>query len=706
MVGDLPSQKRRRIHDDEGNTQEHDSQSESSDIYSYANCPLTAMGDIRVLTIRKGRKGDVIECTLTTRPLDTSKWSQQLDRATRPPVHYEALSYHWGSPGEEVAIRISTPGIVFASDFYVSPNLHAALEQLRFPDGSRTLWIDAICIDQENTSERNSQVSIMAAIYQTATHVCVWLGTPSEDSGIALDFISRVVNLDEFDFLVTDSSAAKYWGALSSLMKRKWFSRRWVVQEIALAKRATLYCGTAEADWSDFAVAVSLFEAAETKGRVISKAIMNSSHYGHVPDFLGEIKSLGATRLVDATSNLFRKPKSGDKLERLLDLDVLISNLSVFEASRPHDVIYAVLALSRDTYMSAMVDGEIQTPNLNHVDVQEQIRTEPQASQVFTSQQAVLARGFTKKIQNVREEKRFTVDYDRNFFDVCKDFLKFTIRRSKSLDIICRPWAPADGFNEHNRPPSWLLTMSRTAFGQRPDGSYSRKHADTLVGTPGHSRRNYSASHTFEVNTNWKFGEDERCRSMYVEGFIVDVIIQKKPSAMEGIIPHSWLEAGGWKDSSALPPDSFWRTIVADRGPNGINPPAFYPRACKTALNKSVQGSHISTGKLIDTGKSEIVAEFLRRVHEVIWSRRLIVTQQDLLGLGPDDTKRQDLICILYGCSVPIILRPMNVTDGKAEFYHFVGESYVHGIMDGEAFEIAKSRNAEQKIDKILFELR
>lgn len=47
----------------------------------------------------------------------------------------------------------------------------------------------------------------------------------------------------------------------------------------------------------------------------------------------------------------------------------------------------------------------------------------------------------------------------------------------------------------------------------------------------------------------------------------------------------------------------------------------------------------------------------------------------------------------------------MNVKDGKAEFYHFVGESYVHGIMDGEAFEIAKSRNAEQKIDKIIFEL-
>ena len=48
----------------------------------------------------------------------------------------------------------------------------------------------------------------------------------------------------------------------------------------------------------------------------------------------------------------------------------------------------------------------------------------------------------------------------------------------------------------------------------------------------------------------------------------------------------------------------------------------------------------------------------------------------------------------------------MNVKADKAKFFHFVGEPYVHGIMDGEAFQIAKSRNAEQRIDKIIFEPR
>ena len=99
---------------------------------------------------------------------------------------------------------------------HVTPNLHSALEQLRLPDQSRVLWIDAICINQGDTSERNQQVSYMAEIYQKAAHVCIWLGPADEQSGMALDFISRVINLSDFDRLVTDTTATKDWAALTS----------------------------------------------------------------------------------------------------------------------------------------------------------------------------------------------------------------------------------------------------------------------------------------------------------------------------------------------------------------------------------------------------------------------------------------------------------------------------------------------------------
>ena len=240
----------------------------------------------------------------------------------------------------------------------------------------------------------------------------------------------------------------------------------------------------------------------------------------------------------------------------------------------------------------------------------------------------------------------------------------------------------------------------------RPDGTYSRANADTLVGPPGLGKRNYNASGSFKVTNNWTFGEGPKVCSMYVEGFVVDSIKKKKPYAAEGIILNEWLSAGGWTDRSALPPDEFWRTLVADRGPNGTNPPTFYPRACRAALNQSIPGGHISTNTLIHNGKSTIVAKFLRRVQEVIWMRRLIITEHGSLGLAPELSKKGDLICILYGCSVPVALRRILDPVTDEECFIFIGECYVRGIMDGEAFALARSRSDNGQITNKVFELR
>ena len=662
-----------------------------SDGYDYSSCPLAKTNHIRVLTIRQGFAGDTVECTLTTRPLTITEPSFSVNQV----LPYEALSYHWGSGEATFKIKIYTEG--FPGTFPIRPNLHAALNQLRLPDKPRRLWIDAICINQNDNDELNAQVSIMADVYSKATSVCVWLGEASPDSNLALNFISRIVNLDDFDRLVADRRTPQEWAALSSLMRRTWFSRRWVVQEIALAARATLYCGDAYVDWADFADAVSLFEAVESENHTISKSIMMSELFNHIPDFLGEIKFLGATRLVDATSNLFRKSKNGQVLERLLSLEALISNLSAFQAARPHDIIYAVLNLAKGMRTSAATSSKEGL-----VETQSQVTTEP-TDQTLREQK--LKKLATRKFQQAVEENRFLIDYEKPFFDVCKEFLRFTIKSDGFLDIICRPWVPEDSIAEAERP-SWLLPTSKSAWGMRPDGNYSRANADTLVGPPGLGKRNYNASGSFKVTNNWKFGEGPRVRSMYVEGFVIDSIKAKKPYAADGIILNEWLSAGGWRDMSALPPDEFWRTLVADRGPNGVNPPTFYPRACKAALNQSVRGGHISTNTLVHNGKSTVVAKFLRRVQEVIWMRRLVTTEHDFLGLAPEMSKKRDLICILYGCSVPVALRRMVDPKTDEEYFIFIGECYVHGIMDGEAFGLARSRSDNGQITKKVFELR
>ena len=190
---------------------------------------------IRILTVRQGAIGDTLECTLTSRPL----WNKTSQFNEAQP--YEVLSYDWDPGNPSFTIEIYNPE-GFTADFKIRPNLFQALQHLRLPDRPRRLWVDAIRINQDNVEEKNAQALLMAEMFSGATHLCVWLGEQSADSKLALNFISRMVNLHD---IVADRRTLPECVALSSLMRRSWFSRRWVVQEIALADRATSYCGDA-----------------------------------------------------------------------------------------------------------------------------------------------------------------------------------------------------------------------------------------------------------------------------------------------------------------------------------------------------------------------------------------------------------------------------------------------------------------------------
>jgi hypothetical protein len=74
------------------------------------------------------------------------------------------------------------PGIfVNDKEFKIGENLFQALRHLRQPSASRMLWIDAICINQSDISERNQQVQQMADVYTRAHRVIAWIGLETED---------------------------------------------------------------------------------------------------------------------------------------------------------------------------------------------------------------------------------------------------------------------------------------------------------------------------------------------------------------------------------------------------------------------------------------------------------------------------------------------------------------------------------------------
>src|SRR5215469_18354299 len=89
--------------------------------------------------------------------------------------------------------------------------------------------------------KKNSPVPLMAKIYSNAFNVCVWVGDEMKDKKtmLAVNLVSSIRLLRNYDTFVEHHSQCSEWEALLDLMKREWFSRRWVVQEIAMAQNAT-----------------------------------------------------------------------------------------------------------------------------------------------------------------------------------------------------------------------------------------------------------------------------------------------------------------------------------------------------------------------------------------------------------------------------------------------------------------------------------
>jgi len=141
---------------------------------------------------------------------------------------YEALSYVWGSP--------NTPQSVSTDEGYlhVTNNLHAALSRLRDHSLQRIIWVDAICINQNDAKERSRQVQFMAKIYARASRVVVWLEEVSGDSQVDREAAADSHQALEEISLAADRRSTKSSGhetnrqAVLNLLQRSWFRRIWV----------------------------------------------------------------------------------------------------------------------------------------------------------------------------------------------------------------------------------------------------------------------------------------------------------------------------------------------------------------------------------------------------------------------------------------------------------------------------------------------
>ncbi|RMZ33817.1 hypothetical protein D0859_02068 [Hortaea werneckii] len=739
-----------------------------------------APAGFRIVKIRRGPWNSEIECNLLPSLISTENSEQRF-------TPYYALSYHWGPAGGQHTVRILVDSNAYT--IQVRKNLHTALRRLRSTQEDVHLWVDALCVDQENKEEKSSQIPLMRLIFSRANSVKVWLGEAAANSDQAMDFIRTCATSDSFNKLIKDHSTPADWAALSSLMRRPWFSRRWIIQEIALGKSPELICGEKSVPWQDFADVISM---AAYKQSELQRLFRSSATYQNHPDYLGDLSELGAIRLAQLSDEFFLKGEDGSTQQRLFTLEGLMSSLTAFEASDPHDILYAILWLASDavpkfkapasstTFLVHSHESLTASPTVFHYDLEDGKARSRSGSMLSSSRQnstvstpadadsglerpenggseaknppSILVHSFepthdgpsspslrrpaltlttspelpdtdeqkaAKRLRAALYRRHVDVDYDKSVLEVCKDFLRFAMSRSSSLDMLCFPWAPND-----DSLPSWIPQLKGSAFSPNRNQVHRRINADPLVGRPGHPGASIAPYRACKgLPAKFKFEEGDGC-GLEVRGFALFKVHEKKAAALNGTIPAEWLDAAGWRDTTQRPPDVFWRTMIGNRGTDGRLPPVYWWQTCREAFNSRPAGDSLATNEVVFDYPE--VEEFVKRAQRMVWRRRLVTLSSEgvnkstsSIGLAPEGTRKGDLICILYGCSVPVVLREMIGDKPAAKrqkcehpgcpshhdpsrpsrpvHYQFIGECYVHGIMDGKALDTRRKERIEER---------
>ncbi|KAF2106218.1 heterokaryon incompatibility protein-domain-containing protein [Lophiotrema nucula] len=189
---------------------------------------------------------------------------------------YEAMSYAWGLDEKSKPISVATENGLHGLSIHT--NVDIMLRHLKeysswatsfdwnsenedSAGSCRWLWIDALCLNQEDVIEKEHQVQRMGVIYKHASRVLIWLGADDDDKATAHQVLSMLSGYQQWnDPKWWDSQVWKrrrYIESMKRFLSRRWFQRRWIVQEAALAPVAIVKCGKEELGFTWFAHGVS-----------------------------------------------------------------------------------------------------------------------------------------------------------------------------------------------------------------------------------------------------------------------------------------------------------------------------------------------------------------------------------------------------------------------------------------------------------------
>jgi Heterokaryon incompatibility protein (HET) len=507
------------------------------------------------------------------------------------------------------------------------------------------LWIDAICINQDDREERRQQIGMMCRLYSRCSKLIVWLGAGDDDSKAAIDLLKTTVKMQK-----EGAEALRSWKntlasrlfklgenhhtILSNFLSRAWFSRAWIVQEYVLGcmNDMVFKCGGLQFSYKEIYAVLALEDPSRlaTNGVKDPKTAVLPNRDGSGSEEI--MWQVNVVRLVLSRMHFSRISGSGNATNLLFWL----STLRHANATDPRDKVYAVLGLA---------ESLSQNKGFRMYDVDSLI-----------------------------------VDYSKPIQDIYSSLVKSLAISTKRLGVLLACCSRSHQVNR-SWTPDWTISPTRyPGFQSLWCGS-----ADEIL-----NRKNFISSVTRDAVVT--FASD--LSTMTVRGLVWDLVgafssnigigfeVAKKNIGLFETKWHALIKCKAYfSERDCL--KRLWQTILLEPA-TGVDELRSEDDFVALGLNDI---SDTATQNLRSrTPDGTLTLHTPRFLEETVnceaWLTRVFLSSRNFIGKDfSGQLQPGDLICVLLGCHVPVALRRVGT------HYQFIRSVYLDGIMFGEAME-------------------
>ena len=611
--------------------------------------------EIRVVHVSgSANKEDTLNCTLQTVSLDS-----------KPKPEYEAISYCWGELQGRGEIRLNGH-MVHAPASSIN-----ALRQFRRREGTRALWIDAICVNQADFEERAQQVSIMDRVYRNTSSCLIWLGEASPKTGDVIrsvEYTSKHLYEQVFrasgwmekeldsDFTYDNLSLHALFGDsltavdLATLFERPWFRRVWVLQEAVLSPKTTCHWGDWTISWHDVCRTARWFLEEWSRG---PNSILGITNITNCVSGLMFASTAWLYAIVDQGTQFLEVPLGEVPLGEV-PLGDTMSYCSLLEASDNRDRFYGILGLftyppGRSAYL-------------------EWLRVDYTRSELEVSRDATRAAIIQRNSLRILEEvdKGCAKHDDLELLNFCT--WAHPLHRARGvqprnmMDLEC---TCAD------RPMSLDLLIPSQSEETLLLHGYSISRVSTIL-----THATFDA-HTTGVELGNMINHATQRLTATSCGHLIQPMMMAITAQSNINIPDIHGESG-WTEFARLFTEFCWHHQTESKSYKA--PTSEFDDSLKLVFNSAIVACS---------------------------GRQLFLTSDGRIGLGHENLHENDYITALFGGRHPLILRP--TVDGslahepsktstpitESSCYRFVGLAYIPGIMQGQAIEAYEEAGIE-----------